>query len=168
MTDGEQANLEILLKNSQRRLFALQQRAALMGISTPPEVTIEIEDLEQTVANIKQQLAAIQEKLEMAPAVATPQGQPKRQVTQEQINQLVDLLLACPSIADRSARDVVVQQLPPSIINSIPRNAHNRVDVWNIASTCRNYSGGINALIEAVRSFDKGTDQMQALDDFFR
>jgi len=167
MTNDEQQNLETLLNNSKRRLFVLQQRAALMGINTPPEVAIEVEDLQTTVADLQQKLAAIKQPLETAPAVATPQNQPKRQVLPQEVNSLVDLVLACPSMADRSARDAVVQQLPPAITNSISRNPHSKVDVWNIVNTCRNYNGGIDALIEGVRFFDGGTTQMQALDDFF-
>ena len=168
MTNDELQNLETLLKTSQRRLNALQQRAAMYGISTPPEVSIEIEDLEKTIADLRGKIKAINLPLDTAPAVATPQHQPKRQVGQQHVNQLVDLLLACPSVAERSARDAVVQQLPPAIINSIPRNNHNKVDVLNIINTCRNYNGGIDALVEAVRFFDAGTTQMQAVDDYFQ
>jgi len=168
MTNDDQQNLETLLTNSKRRMFALQQRAALMGINTPPEVTIEIEDLEKTIEDLQQKLAAIAQSLETAAPVPTPQKLRKRQILQEDVNPLVDLLLACPSMADGSARDTVVQQLPPAIINSISRAPHSKVDVWNIVNTCRNYNGGIDALVEAVRFFDGGTTQMQALDKFFQ
>jgi len=168
MTSDELTNLETLLKNSTRRLYALQQRQAMMGINTPPEVSIEIEDLEQTISDLKRKIEAINKPLDAAPAIGTPQSQPKRQLAPQQVNQLVDRLLACPSVAERSARDAVVQQLPPAISNSIARNAHSKVDVLNIVNTCRNYNGGIDSLVEAVRFFDGGTIQMQALDDFFR
>src|SRR5579872_1753219 len=45
-----------LIKARQRRLEKLEIRAALMGINTPPEVTIEIEDLKETIARLQAQL----------------------------------------------------------------------------------------------------------------
>ncbi|MBN1993672.1 MAG: hypothetical protein JW953_13305 [Anaerolineae bacterium] len=48
--------LQELIAVETRRLHALQLRAARMGISTPPEVTLEIEDLEAKIAQLQQQL----------------------------------------------------------------------------------------------------------------
>jgi hypothetical protein len=54
--DRDRQHLENLLNTKTRRLHILQQQAAMYGISTPPEVQIQIEDLEDEIAAIKQQL----------------------------------------------------------------------------------------------------------------
>lgn len=165
MTNDERSNLETLLRNHTRRLYALQQRKALMGISTPPEVAIEIEDLEQIVAKLKREIAALPPPDPRSEATETGRQPPP--LDQRQVNQLVELLLACPSMADQASRNTVVQQLPPAIANAIPRSSHTKIDVLNIVTTCRNYGTGIETLVEVVRFFDGGTVQMQRLDDFF-
>ncbi len=44
---SKQINLEELIKKHKRRLQKLKEKEAAMGISTPPETLIEIEDIEQ-------------------------------------------------------------------------------------------------------------------------
>jgi len=51
-------HLQSLLTTNTRRLYKLQQQAARYGISAPPEVQIEIEDLETKIAELKQKLNA--------------------------------------------------------------------------------------------------------------
>jgi len=48
--------LQTLLATHTRRLHLLQQQAAKYGLSTPPEVQMQIEDLEIEIAELKQQL----------------------------------------------------------------------------------------------------------------
>jgi hypothetical protein len=55
-SNQDRQHLENLLDIKTRRLYKLQQQAAMYGISTPPEVQIQIEDLEVEIAAIKQQL----------------------------------------------------------------------------------------------------------------
>ena len=50
--------LQTLITTNTRRLYKLQQQAAAYGISTPPEIQLQIEDLEAEIAELKQQLAA--------------------------------------------------------------------------------------------------------------
>lgn len=56
--DLEQSRRE-LLATKQRRLHALQQQAALHGIDTRPEVTIEIEDITREIASLQAELDAL-------------------------------------------------------------------------------------------------------------
>lgn len=81
-------------------------------------------------------------------------------------NQLARLLLSCPSMQDNGTREVVLGQLPKHISQAISRHSKNQVDVLNIVITCKHYPGGIDLLVEAVRVFDGGTFQMQAVDEF--
>lgn len=52
----EVKHLQNLITEKTRRLHALQLQAAQFGISTPPEVTTQIEDLEVEIAELKEQL----------------------------------------------------------------------------------------------------------------
>jgi hypothetical protein len=56
MDDEQSKHLEGLLNTKQRRLRALEERMALEGPRTPPEVKIEIEDLQADIARIKVEL----------------------------------------------------------------------------------------------------------------
>ena len=52
----KRAQLTAVIEEKERRLFQLQLRAARSGISTPPEVALEIEDLEKEIGQLKQSL----------------------------------------------------------------------------------------------------------------
>ena len=57
---AELQRLEDLQHNHQRRLHELEKRAARLGISTPPEVEIEIQDIRTELARIADSRAALQ------------------------------------------------------------------------------------------------------------
>jgi hypothetical protein len=50
--------LQKLITTNTRRLYKLQQQAAAYGLSTPPEIQLQIEDLEAEIAELKQKLNA--------------------------------------------------------------------------------------------------------------
>jgi len=52
----ETEHKQVLLKNFMRRVQILQQQAARYGIATPPEVTIEIEDLTHQINQLQSEL----------------------------------------------------------------------------------------------------------------
>jgi hypothetical protein len=52
-------SLEELIRVNNRKLNKLQLQAAQFGISTPPHISIEIEDTEREVARLKKQLKAL-------------------------------------------------------------------------------------------------------------
>jgi hypothetical protein len=47
-----------LLNSQTRRLYELENRAATEGMGTPPEVTIEIEDIRAEIVRLQQLLGA--------------------------------------------------------------------------------------------------------------
>jgi hypothetical protein len=49
-------HLQKRLTTSTRRLYALQEEASFYGISTPPHIKLQIEDLEAEIADLKQKL----------------------------------------------------------------------------------------------------------------
>ncbi|MBN1875109.1 MAG: caspase family protein [Anaerolineae bacterium] len=81
-----------------------------------------------------------------------------------QKSELVNALLACPTMRDRHTRDVVVDNLPNNIKNSIVRNAADRVDVNNIVTRCADFAGGMEELVEVVRDFEGDSLPMQGVD----
>ena len=56
MPAASSAQVEELINKNTRRLYLLQQKQATYGLNTPPEVVIEIEDLEKEIARLRQQL----------------------------------------------------------------------------------------------------------------
>lgn len=86
----------------------------------------------------------------------------------QQILQLVDLLLKCPSIQDKSIRNDVLLSLPDNVRNAIPRRDQARADVVNIVKTCNDYPGQIEALIESVRLYEGGSDHMHAINAYIQ
>jgi hypothetical protein len=84
----------------------------------------------------------------------------------EEKRQLINFLLDCPSMKDNQLRQTVIQQLPPEIADNIPHLSHGKAHVFKIVDTCLSYTGGLLELIRGIRSFDEGTEQMQALDKF--
>lgn len=57
LNDDELDHVRQLLKNKIRRQRALEERRALTGISTSPEILLEIEDLKNEIAELQQRLA---------------------------------------------------------------------------------------------------------------
>jgi len=56
--DAERQHLEKLLRTVRRRLRPLQEQAALFGPRTPPEVHIEIEDIQAEIVKLETALKA--------------------------------------------------------------------------------------------------------------
>src|SRR3954462_9789488 len=57
MDDEVRAHLETLHRSHLRRLHELEKQAAAFGLSTPPQITTEIEDIRSAIADIDRQLA---------------------------------------------------------------------------------------------------------------
>jgi hypothetical protein len=91
-----------------------------------------------------------------------------RQLSPTDFNQLIDLLMDCPSMQDQSFRNDVVKFLPGDVQSAIDRRSAKKPDVINIVRTCQNYPGGMNALREAIRTFNEGMHCMRNLDDFWK
>lgn len=81
-------------------------------------------------------------------------------------SELVNKYIACLTMKDRHRRDVAVLQLPDEIAYSIPRNSVDLVDVTNIVSTCENYAGGRQQLLEIVAFFERDSSSVQELRTF--
>jgi WD40 repeat protein len=58
MDDDSKAHLEILRRSHERRLQELEKQVAVRGVDTPPHITIEIQDIRSTIADIDRQLAS--------------------------------------------------------------------------------------------------------------
>lgn len=97
----------------------------------------------------------------------TPGNQPimpKRQLNTQTKMQLVNALLACPSMANRQTRDTIVNDLRDEIKVNVTRNESARVDVNNIVTTAANYANGLEDLITLVRFYEGDSLSMQAVD----
>ncbi len=85
-----------------------------------------------------------------------------------QKTKLVNALLACSVIRDRNTRDIVVNDLPDSIKNSIQRNAGDRIDVANIVVRCSNFSEGIATFVEIVQFYEGDSTGMRKVQEMVR
>jgi hypothetical protein len=61
---AEPQDTQALIRAHQRRLQKLKAQQAVKGVNTPPEVLIEIEDIEAELARLQQELAGEQEQLQ--------------------------------------------------------------------------------------------------------
>src|SRR5439155_1376495 len=147
-----------IIRLKRRRLQALNLRAAQYGINTPPEVSIEIEDLEKEIKQLQGAAPApIQSPAQPA------QGQARRP-TFVQKNELVNALLACSNISNRSSRDAILRQLPPEVSSRIVDHNRPNVHVLIIVDTCLNFPGALEEFIAVLRAFEGNSTQMQELD----
>lgn len=69
-------------------------------------------------------------------------------------NSLVEALLSCQCVRQRSIRDALVEQLPDDLRTRLIRHDIDRVDVISIVGRCCDWVGGLDALVEAVRGFE--------------
>jgi formylglycine-generating enzyme required for sulfatase activity len=74
--EQESQHLEELRRNHQRRLHVLEVQQSKFGISTPPEVAIEILDIQAKLANIAAALVALQSPTSSARDPTVPRTEP--------------------------------------------------------------------------------------------
>lgn len=67
---------------------------------------------------------------------------------------LVEALLECPCIRQRSTRDALVEQLSSDLRTRLSRHDIDRVDVLSIVGRCCDWEGGLDELVETVRGFE--------------
>jgi hypothetical protein len=70
---------------------------------------------------------------------------------------LVEALLACDPMKTTQSRDQVVADLPAEIGNKIKRHSNTKQDVDSIITTCMQFAGGVEKLLEAVRYYEGDT-----------
>jgi hypothetical protein len=147
-----------IIRAKKRRLNALYLQAARYGINTPPEVSIEIEDLEKEI----EQLQGTAQASVLAP-VQPSSGQAGR-LTLPQKRELIAGLLACPTIANRNSRDTLLSQLRPEITNRIVDNNRTDIHVLNIIDTSMSYPSGLEEFIDTLRFFEGDSASMKHVD----
>ncbi|MEI6045307.1 MAG: ATP-binding protein [Chloroflexota bacterium] len=88
-------------------------------------------------------------------------------VTPLKKQELITLLLACPSIANRASRDNLLKGVHKGrLIVNLARYKVDKIDVKNIVNTLLEYSGALEELISFIRLVDSGTKALQALEIF--
>ncbi len=87
------------------------------------------------------------------------------QLDLSQQDDLVDLLLVCNAISERSTRDIIVGRLD-GIKQFIRRHDMPKADVSAIVGACADHPGGIATLVENTRRFEGNTRHMQAVEAF--
>ncbi len=79
MDNEERQHLEGLLREHRRRLRPLELRNAQLGMSTPPEVINEIDDIRSEIAQIQARLyGQIDVSAPMQPDVSAPMSAPEQ------------------------------------------------------------------------------------------
>jgi len=90
------------------------------------------------------------------------------QMNFEQKAALVDALLSCETMKNRSGRDSVADNLPDDIRNNIQTGNNARTDVLNIVSISEKYRDGITKLINVVRFHEGSSRGMEKVDEVVR
>lgn len=90
---------------------------------------------------------------------AAPPSRPQRgePVPDPALAELIGLLAGRPGLMDRDNRQLVVSMLPADLATAIPRLGAARPDLISIVRTCRQYPGGLEALVEAVTMIEPGS-----------
>ncbi len=84
-------------------------------------------------------------------------------ITFENREQLVYLLLACPTMKD--SRDTVINDLPREVQTAISRNDRPDIDVMNIVSTCLSYPNGIEKLFNVLGFYETNSIHFKTRQD---
>lgn len=75
----------------------------------------------------------------------------ERRPSWDVLMRLVELVLDVSAMADENGRNLVVRQLRPSIRGAIRRQSVAKFDVLEILTTCFDYPGGAQELIDMIR-----------------
>lgn len=90
----------------------------------------------------------------LRPADAVRPAAPGPEWTLPRKREVVEALLACPSLQTVSGRNSIVALLPTTIQHSAIRSDAARADVLNLLTTCLNYPGGLRSLLEALEFYE--------------
>lgn len=77
----------------------------------------------------------------------------------------VDALLAVPTVGRESERRMLLEQLRPEIANAVPYSPQSRHHVLGLVTTCMNYQGGLDELLDLVRALEGQSKPVQQLDE---
>jgi len=146
----------------QEKLVRLQQ-ARVLATDTAVQMKLDY-DIEECVRKIQEQGGNIP-SINPTPNSNTPESvlNSPKQLSPKEIRQLRDLFLACPSFNNHQQRDVIINQLRSEIARSITRSNDANTDTINIIMAARNYSGGLQDLLDIMELFDVGSIPFKAL-----
>jgi len=130
---------------------------ALLPLVTQINADGIVEVGEATAAKIDEILASV-ERWKQVPAAPY-------QFPRDTLDRVTDALLAIPAVADSDTRNVILNMLPESLRDSIPRSPVPRVQVYNIVRTCSVHAHGLRKLIDTVRSLERDSLPMRNLED---
>lgn len=85
-----------------------------------------------------------------------------QQISQEDKFELVEKLLACPTMSNKDTRETVLGELG-DIARVISRSTIDKVDVMNIVNGCLHHANGLSRLITIVKYFE-GDDSLPMKD----
>jgi hypothetical protein len=106
-------------------------------------------------------------QMKSAVSVAAPAAPAsKRSLTPKEKNELVKALLASAIV--QNDLNVVLEQIRPEVTWKIPTSRVPQAYMFNIVNTCLSYSGAMEELIEAVRIYEGGSNEMQRIDEVAR
>jgi hypothetical protein len=77
----------------------------------------------------------------------------------------VDALLAIPTVGREASRRMLLEQLRPEIANAVPYSPQSRHHVLGLVTTCMNYQGGLDELLELVRELEGESMPVRQLDE---
>lgn len=86
-----------------------------------------------------------------------------RKLSPKERRQIVEGLLACPHVSNRSDREEIVGDLD-GISQAIIRHESDTADVMSIVRICSQYPNGLKKLVEAVAFLEKNSIPMQKLE----
>ncbi|WP_285744613.1 hypothetical protein [Lentzea sp. NBRC 105346] len=99
----------------------------------------------------------IQVKHTRAPAwLRTFDGRPRKQEQQGDLVELVDALLAVPTLRSEDGRRTLLELLRPEIANAVPYNPRPRLQVIGLLRTCLEYERGLENLMATLRDIEGG------------
>jgi len=87
------------------------------------------------------------------------------QFPRDALDRISDRLLAIPAVSDSDTRNVILNMLPESVRDSIPRSPVPRVQVYNLVRTCSYHAHGLRDLVETILSIERDSLPMRELDD---
>ena len=90
---------------------------------------------------------------------------PAYQFPRDTLDRITNGLLAIPVVSDADIRNTILNMLPDSLRDSIPRSPVPRVQVYSLVRTCSYHAHGIRDLIETIRLLDGGSLPMRDLDN---
>lgn len=97
------------------------------------------------------------------PAVLASPGATDREPSTSELQRLARVLIEVPAMRHPDSRQQVIDALPPTVANQVPRQPTPMLEAFALLRTCLSYRGGLSHLVAVLDGFDSDASALHRM-----